>query len=190
MEIFMKPNDREIFKRELEKSKNYFEYGSGGSTYKASLTKKERIISVESDKEWHDKLKEKIENKTNIEFKYIDIKSKPNNWGNPGLGSTLEDWKKYSDVIKEIGEKESKKIDLILIDGRFRVACCLKCFKAINDECIIAFDDFLFRKQYHIVLNYYDIIEKTKDNSLVLLKKKNVEAPNEEIIKEYEKIAN
>jgi len=59
-----------------------------------------------------------------------------------------------------------------LIDGRFRVACCLKCFDAIRDDCLIAFDDFLDRRQYHIVLNYYEIVEKTSDNRMVILKKK------------------
>jgi hypothetical protein len=37
------------------------------------------------------------------------------------------------------------------------------------DDCVIAFDDFLNRPYYHIVLDYYDIIEKTKDNSMVIL---------------------
>ena len=80
------------------------------------------------------------------------------------------------------------KLDLILIDGRFRVACCLKCFNKISDECIIAFDDFLDRPQYHIVLDYYEIVEKTNNNSLVFLKKKAASGPEEELIKKYELI--
>ena len=76
-----------------------------------------------------------------------------------------------------------------MIDGRFRVACCLKCFDKINENAYIMFDDFLDRKQYHIVLEYYDIIEKTTDNSMVILKKKkNIKCVNEEQIKKYELI--
>jgi hypothetical protein len=37
---------------------------------------------------------------------------------------------------------------------------------------LVAFDDFLDRKQYHVVLHYYDKIESTADKSMVILKKK------------------
>lgn len=78
----------------------------------------------------------------------------------------------YSEHIKNLEKEEQLKIDLVLIDGRFRVACCLKCYNVISNDCLIIFDDFLKRPQYNIVLNYFDIIEKTKDNNMVLLKKK------------------
>jgi len=75
----------------------------------------------------------------------------------------------------------------VFIDGRFRVACCLKCFDVIKPECLIAFDDFLDRPHYHVVLQYYDIVDKTKDNRMVILKKKkNVRAVPESLIKKYE----
>ena len=41
-----------------------------------------------------------------------------------------------------LSEEEQKEIDLVFIDGRFRIACCLKCFDIISDNCYIAFDDF------------------------------------------------
>ena len=47
---------------------------------------------------------------------------------------------------------------------------------------------FLSRPHYHIVLEYFDIIEKTKDNRMVILKKKkNVNIPKE-LIEKYELI--
>ena len=116
------------------------------------------------------------------------MKTKPNTWGNPGKDSTLEDWKNYNGQILNLNKEQQKKIDLIMIDGRFRVACCLKYYDVINDECLIAFDDFLNRKYYHIVLDYFEIIEKTQDKSLVILKKiknKNIQI---DIINKYEKI--
>ena len=66
------------------------------------------------------------------------------------------------------------------------VACCLKCYDIIKDTCLIAFDDFLARPQYHIVLEYFDIIEKTKDNRMVILKKKKDVNIPKELIKNYE----
>ncbi len=80
---------------------------------------------------------------------------------------------------------------MILIDGRFRVACCLKCFDIIRSDCLIVFDDFLDRPQYHVVLDYYDVVEKTTDNRMVILRKKKHKnsVPNE-LISKYELIPN
>jgi hypothetical protein len=70
------------------------------------------------------------------------------------------------------------------------VACCLKCFDIINSDCFIAFDDFLNRIEYHIVLNFYNIIERTIDNRMVILqKKKGIDFIPEELIEKYELIA-
>jgi hypothetical protein len=94
----------------------------------------------------------------------------------------------YSEHIKNLEKEEQLKIDLVLIDGRFRVACCLKCYNVISNDCLIIFDDFLKRPQYNIVLNYFDIIEKTKDNNMVLLKKKDNMVIPQELIEKYELI--
>ena len=102
----------------------------------------------------------------------------PDNWGNPGKNATDIQKKNYSNHIRKLSKEEQDSIDLVFIDGRFRVACCLKCYDIIKDTCLIAFDDFLDRPHYHIVLEYFDIIEKTKDNRLVILKKKkNINIP-------------
>ena len=114
----------------------------------------------------------------------MDIK--PNTWVNPGKNATNIQKINYSNQITKLSKEEQESIDLVLIDGRFRVACCLICYDIIKDSCLIAFDDFLNRPQYHIVLEYFDIIEKTQDNRMVILKKKkNVNIPKE-LIKKYE----
>jgi hypothetical protein len=82
--------------------------------------------------------------------------------------------------------EEREKIDMVLIDGRFRVACCLKTWYAVNDTCNVVFDDFMDRSYYHVVLDYFDIIDKTKDNVMVVLRKKNVKGPSYDVIKKYE----
>lgn len=181
----MNHNDMLMFYKYLSKCKSYFEFGSGGSTYQASIRDNiQRIISVESDFEWYTRLNSIVKTPS-IQLVYCDIKTIPNTWGNPGKGSTKDDWCKYSGAIQKYGNKE---VDLILIDGRFRVACCLNCFDVISDSCLIAFDDFLDRPQYHIVLNFYDIVEKTKDNRMVILRKKSVNGPSKELIETYEVI--
>lgn len=182
----LSPNDMKMFYKYLDKSIVYFEYGSGGSTYQASIRSNiQKIYSVESDIEWQHKLKQNTKH-PNITFILNEMGTQPNNWGHPGKNSTNLQKINYSNHIKTLNKEEQNSIDLVFIDGRFRVACCLKCFDIINSDCLIAFDDFLNRKQYHIVLNYFDIVEKTRDNIMVILKKKtNVSVP-QEVISQYE----
>ena len=180
-------NDLLMFNKYLNNTKNYFEFGSGGSTYQASIKNNIKlIISVESDKEWHSIIKNNVKH-SNFHYKFIDLKCNPKNWGYPSDLCDKKIYKDYSNVISNIRKETANLLDLILIDGRFRVACALKCHSVINDNCKIIFDDFLNRKQYHIVLNYYDIIDKTIDNRMVVLKKKKNKVPDD-IIKKYENI--
>ena len=77
-----------MFERYLHNATNYFEYGSGGSTYHASLLPNiQQIYSVESDKKWLDELQQKLKNNSKIKYLYVDLQSKPNDWGNPGEGA-------------------------------------------------------------------------------------------------------
>ena len=186
MQAHLSKNDEKIFYKYLDNTNVYFEYGSGGSTYQASIRKNiKTIYSVESDISWQEKLKKIIKN-PNINYIYNEMDTKPNTWGSPGKNATNIQKINYSNQITKLSKEDQNSIDLVLIDGRFRVACCLKCYDIIKDDCLIAFDDFLDRPQYHIVLEYFDIIEKTKDNRMVILKKKrNVNIPKE-LIEKYE----
>ena len=185
MEPHITPNDLQMFYKYLDKVTNYFEFGAGGSTYQASKrTNLERIVCVESDSKWINKVKESIGNDTRITYIHIDINAVGTLWGRPGPKSTLEDWKKYSSAICD---SNLPKMDFVLIDGRFRVACCLKCFNMLDENAFIAFDDFLNRPTYHVVLNYFEIVEKTADKTMVILKKRVTNAPPAELIEKYEK---
>lgn len=187
MKPHMENNDLIMFHKYLQQCSIYFEYGSGGSTYQASLKDNiVRIYSVESDIQWQNKLKQ-IMNNDKITYFFNEMDTKPNTWGNPGPKSTFDQKKKYSNFMRELSKEEQKKIDFVLIDGRFRVACCLKSFEIVNEKCLIAFDDFLNRPQYHVVLKYFDIIDTTNDKRMVILKKKQkIEHVLENDIKKYE----
>lgn len=141
-----------------------------------------KIYSVESDKAWQTVLQERTD-PSKITFFYNEMGTLPRTWGNPGPTATLDQKRNYSEFMRKLPRAEQRAIDLVLIDGRFRVACCLKCFDLIRPDCLIAFDDFLNRPGYHVVLGYYDMVEKTADNRMVILrKKKNVAVPPELIL--------
>ena len=114
--------------------------------------------------------------------------TQPNTWGHPGKRATIDEVINYSTHMKNLDQHLQHDIDLIFIDGRFRVACCLKCHDIMNDDCVIIFDDFINRPHYHVVLEYFNIIEKTIDNRMVVLKKKvNISVPKE-VVSKYELI--
>lgn len=183
MEPAIKPLDKLLFYKYLDKARHYMEFGSGGSTYHASIRPNVKsICTVESDLEWIQLLKSKIAHPS-IQYNYIDIQALPRSLGYPGKNCNAIHMKKYSDV------KVPSETDLVLIDGRFRVACCLKLIGQINDDCIVIFDDFLDRKQYHVVLDYFTIVEQTENKSLVVLRRRKGTIPSLELIAEYECIA-
>ena len=122
----------------------YFEFGSGGSTNIASYFKL-KTYSVESDLKWHQKLKN-----NGIIANYITIGLNNSYLGYPGINTNINDWKKYIQAYKK-----EYNADVILIDGRFRVACALDIFAKIRNDTIIFIHDYINRPQYHIIEKFY-----------------------------------
>lgn len=187
MEPLLTKNDKAMFYKYLDKATVYFEYGTGGSTYQANLRNNIiKIYAVDSDSEW---LNQQIKS-DKLTLIYNDLNTIPNTYGHPGAYCTYIQKVNYSNQMRALTDDELKQIDLVFIDGRFRVACCLKCFDIIEPSCIILFDDFLNRPEYHVVLDYYEIIDKTNDERMVALRKKDgVSTIPSEIIERYETIS-
>tara|TARA_Y100000389_G_scaffold196132_1_gene228545 strand:- start:2216 stop:2821 length:606 start_codon:yes stop_codon:yes gene_type:complete len=189
MNPLFKKNDINLFKKYINQSKVYFEYGCGGSTYLASLCDNiQKIYTVESDIEWLNKVKFNINIKKDITYIYNEMDTKPNTYGIPGKNATDIQKIEYSNkFIRTL----PNNVDTILIDGRFRVACVLKLYPYINEDTIIIFDDFLDRSYYHnIILNYFNLIDYTSDKSMAVLQKKiNLDIPKS-LIQKYELLKN
>ena len=165
--------DIKMFYKILDKTTVYFEYGCGGRTYQASIRKNiKKIYTVDSDIQWLNTIKDKIKHK-NITYIFNDMNTSPNNAGYPGNNCTDIQKINYSNQIRQLSKNEQQSINVVFINGRFRVACCFKCYDIINDNCIIVFNDFLNRPKYHIVLDYFKIVQQTTNNRMVILKKKN-----------------
>ena len=190
----MPEDEIKLFYKYLDKATNYFEFGSGGSTYQALIRDNiKSIYSIENHKPYYQELNDKLKNTSynlkKLNYILINMKTKKNTTGHPSKDSKHEDLVKYSRYFRNLDKDIQSNIDLILIDGRFRSACLLNSFEFINDNTIIIFDDFYGKsppreKYYNIVLDYFEIIEKI--GRLVVLKKKNVEKPIDNIIIKYE----
>jgi hypothetical protein len=162
MEEFMSSKEKEVFRRYLSNCSNYFEFGSGGSTYRASITPNiKTITSVESDLIFSENIK-KLSPK--IDMIYVNI-GPTRDFGNPTDRSMIHLWKNYPAAL----QKRKKNTDLVLIDGRFRVACALTVCLELPRSTVI-FHDFNNRQHYHCILPYFDLIESV--DTLVILKPK------------------
>jgi hypothetical protein len=185
-------NDLKMFRRYLDKATNYLEFGSGGSTIEALKSSNiKSVYSIENDITWYDRLTNIVkdnylDNNKEFEFIYIPMKVKKNFWGHPTKDVSTSHHRSYTDILYNLDMNKLENLDLVLIDGRYRVASLLKLYDLISDDCIILFDDFLNRHIYHIVLDYYNIIEKGKDNRMVVMRKKTGLSVNNQLIKEYE----
>ena len=161
-----------FFKDKLKNSKHYFEYGAGSSTLYADKNKK-KFTSVELDKSFFFMIKQRLIKK-NIFFI---------NLGPVGEYSypLFKNKKKILSYIKSINPYFNKKIypDFILIDGRFRVACCLNFLLIMNKKKIkstILIDDYKKRHHYKILKDFFYI--KVVGRMAILDAKKKIIHPN------------
>jgi predicted O-linked N-acetylglucosamine transferase (SPINDLY family) len=165
---FMSPAERSLFKRGLKKAKHYFEFGSGGSTVwavKEGLT----VKGVESDAKWVNALKNKLGEKCEVEA--VDI-GPTKEWGFPVSIQQASRFPAYSKAI----HCHTQGFDFILVDGRFRVACAMAAIQHVLEhskepqEARIFIHDFWNRPQYHVVLEFLDVVEKAETAGVFKLK--------------------
>jgi hypothetical protein len=163
-------NEKALLIRYWANSTTYFEFGSGGSTAQAAIYVR-TVYSVESDAAWHAALREKIGPADHIVWMTIDLKVPWGALGAPGPRSPPSDWPNYTHAYRaEYGA------DMILIDGRFRVACALAVFSEVTRKTFVLMHDFRPRPQYWVILYWYDLYE-IADSLAVLVKKEGVAPP-------------
>ncbi|MCI0598423.1 MAG: hypothetical protein L0Y60_02700, partial [Beijerinckiaceae bacterium] len=115
------------FAEQLNKCRTYLEYGTGGSTVQAARMGKQ-FCAVESDAIFLDAVRNKIGKlQNNQHLIAIDI-GITGSFGVPiftkPTKSRLTSWRKYPNAPWALFDRE-KHPDLMLVDGRFRVACAL-----------------------------------------------------------------
>lgn len=153
----MEPDGLDLLKERLAEANCFLEYGAGGSTMFAANIGIETIYSVESDRGFLDAVKTAVaeagSGATLIDH-YVDI-GPTGAWGNPKDSSKATSWPLYaSSIWSKILEDGAEMPDLVLIDGRFRVACFLATLMFAKTGTMILFDDYHDRPHYHVVEKY------------------------------------
>jgi hypothetical protein len=108
----------DFIKERLHKDLSIFEYGSGSSTL-FYARRVRRVVSVEHDKDWFDKIAHS--NPANAEMIFTELR--PDG--------------EYSKKAASLPEK----FDIIIVDGRDRVNCCKYSIQALTPTGVLVLDD-------------------------------------------------
>ncbi len=158
------PESTDFFQAQLAASQFYLEYGAGGSTILAARQGK-NFISVDSDPYFLKAVNKKIGNLTNTQkLLYANI-GLTGPWGEPVFQNLtparVTQWSSYPSAPWSFLQNNNLQPDLILVDGRFRVACALTCLEHLNhSRWTLLVDDYVGRPEYQIITEFA-ALEKT-----------------------------
>lgn len=142
--------DFTMFLMETAKNRSVLEFGSGGSTLSmASVCKS--LVTVESEKTYIRLIKaasnfSSLQDK--IQFHFANI-GPVSSYGFPVRFLSRFFRKRYPRYSRDVfvSYPELKNVDIVCIDGRFRVACFLEVLTNVEPPFTIIFDDF-YRLEY------------------------------------------
>lgn len=148
-----------IFEHELRKCRNYLEFGCGGSTVMAALKGCRRIFSVDTDPQWIEQVKTAAaECECSVNLLHCDLGS-VEAWGQPATLDRIYHFHEYAFLPWKAARRVGGSPELVLIDGRFRVACFLVSLAFATPGTVILFDDYVGRDYYSIAASFCPITE-------------------------------
>ncbi|EBA11236.1 hypothetical protein RCCS2_10705 [Roseobacter sp. CCS2] len=142
--------EAELLRKTYGSGSYILEYGSGGSTLEA-LKLGRHVTAVESDPDWAKGLDDALGSlgyQGRYEIIPVDI-GKVGKWGKPRDGSGFESYHRYALSVWD--HPSFVNPDVVLIDGRFRVACfCAVVMRTVKPVRVLI-DDYQSRDSYHVV---------------------------------------
>ena len=150
----------------------YLEYGCGVSTVIAALRAK-RGVSIEGNPDWYKNTSNKLYKyrlNGTIEMRYADIG--PTGWLSYPM---LRNASAHAYCARQL--RPSETFDLVLIDGRFRVACSAYVYRHLNEKATLLVHDSRGRRHYSDILKLYSLVGFVQ--SLAVFKPKTLRNPND-----------
>lgn len=150
----MEPEGQALLNERLSKVNVFLEFGSGGSSVLAAGYPLTRIYSVDSDRSFLQAVTEKVKASGAPEDRYLPVFADigpTGAWGHPSSTAKATLWPRYVSDVWNVMAERGETPELILIDGRFRVASFLISAMMAPAGCVILFDDYLDRPAYHVV---------------------------------------
>ena len=149
-----------LFEKLSATTNTVIEYGSGGSTI-FFLRNRKKVFSVDSNPDFHRLMmaipfvSRAIGTRLNLDF--VDV-GPTDTWGTPLSTDRAAEWPSYVSQPWSRVEHAGARVDMVLVDGRFRVACCLYSVRKLLEEqwpdTLIVMHDFWDRPEYHVVLPF------------------------------------
>jgi hypothetical protein len=157
--------DDHMFQREIQSCQVYGEYGCGASTVWVAHHTKARIMAVDSSAEWIAKVALETEIfRERLRIEEVDL-GKIAAWGYP---TTYRHRSRFHDYVVSPW-RHGVKPDLVLIDGRFRVASFLHSLLTAEPGTRLIFDDYNNRPHYHLVEEFCPVKEREGRQALFLV---------------------
>lgn len=147
--LTLPPEEAEAVRAAYGTARVILEYGSGGSTQIAAQNAGAVVFSVESDAEWLAKMGRWFTANpasADLRLHHADI-GPTKAWGMPADNKMVKKWAGYPNSVWERADFSSP--DVVLIDGRFRLACFLTVLLRTTRPVTLLWDDYLNRSGYH-----------------------------------------
>ena len=139
--------DDYLFKKLTKETTVYGEYGCGQSTLWIARNTNNIILTVETSKKWADKIIRLIPDINKLKIDLINL-GQTVSYGYP---KTYKKRKEFNLYCNSIWNHKEFVPEIVLIDGRFRVACFLTCLLKAKNGTKLIFDDYLNNPHYHLV---------------------------------------
>lgn len=153
-------------------NQDYLEYGAGGSTvWACNCNNISSVVSVEVDALWIENIKKKpltiTPNFYNPGYKHKEL-------GVPTDNNEKDKWEMFSSGVSGL-------FDIILVDGRFRVACAAYAYTLLKEDGVLLVHDYAEdRAEYKNIEKLYSITEQV-DKLITTVK-----IPNQDNMKLWE----
>lgn len=125
---------------------SYLEWGSGGSTLNFAPFAKHRVVSIEHDHTWCQKMRHETAHMANLTSK-LDFRCVPKEQSpQPGLHQAAHHsdgtYITFRDYVEEIARVDADaRYDFVLVDGRARVDCAIRALGFLTSNSILVLHD-------------------------------------------------
>jgi SAM-dependent methyltransferase len=152
-----------LFDTVIADKKSVIEFGMGGSTIRLLQKSAAMVISVESDPRWskaitNTDLVSQCLARGRLVVHCVDV-GEVGSFGFPKDRSVADRWEEY--WIAPWRDAGSDEVDLVFIDGRFRVACTLNSLLQGSPTLTIMIHDFWNRPHYQVLLKHLETVKRT-----------------------------
>lgn len=169
----MTEKELDLLQKAFKDSHDYLEFGSGNSTQLAvNQNNMEHITVVESDPMFW---KGQVLNTPSVELAVQSSRLTPllvnigpvGEWGYPLDESYKDQWPLYSSLAFQ----GKTAYDLVLVDGRFRIACILQACLHCSAKTKILIHDFFNRPNYFVVYPFLKLEDQADTLGLFTINK-------------------